>query len=242
MAEKEMQPYATHLLSLGQQFRRTLLEAKRRREAEEEEEEEELVEVESEGGGVGGGGASGSDGRRDAPSPPCIPVRHRHRRARADREDDVHEEAASRGEVHPGVLILSRLRRLIRARNLQREDVPAQRGLDDGENVEVPAPGAAPAPAPELQHYNPPPNGKEVQSIEQLSRVPNSYYVLTVLGLRLAVTLEDTQNGLQEFGMYTASFRVILMSSNDSVQAGMEMWNGSLMSVLARILDETVQR
>jgi hypothetical protein len=81
-----------------------------------------------------------------------------------------------------------------------------------------------------------------VQSIEELSRVPNSYYILRVLGLTLSVILEQTESGLDEFGIFTSAFRVRLMSSNDAAQAGMELWNGSLLTVLARILDETVQR
>jgi hypothetical protein len=90
---------------------------------------------------------------------------------------------------------------------------------------------------------NPPPSGKkEVASIEELSLVPNSFYVLTLMGLRIAVSLEERQNGIEQFGTLTLAFRVTLISTNEIAYTGLELWNGSLVAVLRRLLEHTVHQ
>lgn len=148
------------------------------------------------------------------------------------------EAEADRGNPHPGALILARLHRRVTERNLRR---PTPSKSKQGDKRAREAEEGVEPERPTL-HLNPPPSGKEVHTIEELSRVPNSFFVLTLMGLRIAVSLEERQNGLDQFGTLTYTFRVTLISTNELAYTGLELWNGSLVAVLQRLLSYTVDR
>lgn len=174
-------------------------------------------------------------------SQPALKALHKRNADRSKSQAETYSnnglvERINRGNAHPGLVMLARLHQ--RMSRLRRPTGAAAAAASAAANPGVRRRNAQVEPV----EFNPPPAGVRVNTIAELRTVPNSHMVHEEAGLTFAISLETIENGLDNFGARTTSFRLLLLSSLDPSQSGLDLVNGpaSLIEVIMDLLDHAV--